>query len=330
MRLRKEIVERVRLHSHAPQGFDGQRKSAKEIILNAGISHIEFSRISKGDAIACIGIDNGIDSQFLSCDAARIKIALLLETPELNGKAIDSVRELHSRLDLVLTYSPGLLREFPDQARMLWLGGSYLRGFEFLRGDPKMPNISISVSRKNSLEGHKLRHEVVRNFRQQDLKVFGRGYRPYRSPKKPYEKFMYSIVVENSRQDHYFTEKLVQCLLFRCVPVYWGTAKLPKEFDERGILRFSSLKELEEIWPTLTAEKYQGLRRQISSNQRAALKYCSTDFTVQRMIAEFLEISELREITIENYFKDFERVLRGRAPFKPSPRARFLQPATYW
>ena len=323
------FVERVRLHAHSTPGFDGQSKRANELILNSGFSHLEFAKDPTKKSIACVGVDDGIDFGFLECRVSRFKIALVLETPELSAGAIESVRDLHSRLDLILTHNAELLHEFPDKAKRLWLGGSYLRGSDSLYCRSKKSEISLSASRKNFLEGHKLRHEIVEKFRSRGLKVMGEGYRPYRSPKRPYGKFMYSVVVENSRAENYFTEKLVHCLLFRCIPVYWGSLTLPPEFDESGIVRFGSLEELEQIWPTLTPENYQNLGGQVLANQRAALKYCSTELSVQRSIADFFELSELREIGVEDYFGNVEEVLDGRAPFLPFSRAKFIPPVAH-
>ena len=46
--------------------------------------------------------------------------------------------------------------------------------------------------------------------------------------------YQYSIAIENSRQTHYFTEKLLDCLLTKTIPIYYGCPNIAEYFDTRG------------------------------------------------------------------------------------------------
>lgn len=50
--------------------------------------------------------------------------------------------------------------------------------------------------------------------------------------------YMFSIVVENSIQDHYFTEKIIDCFLTGTIPVYWGARRIGEYFNSQGIIQF--------------------------------------------------------------------------------------------
>ena len=318
------IKKMLTLHAHATQGFDGQASRARNIVLNSGVSDLTFSREPEVNAVACIGIDNAINQEFLDCKASGFKVAVVLETPDLAREAAESARRLSNRLNLLITHDPVLLKEFPSIGRKLWLGGSYLHRGETLAGTKKSSMISISSSRKNFLEGHRLRHLIISEFRPKGLRVFGNGYKPYRSPATPYSGFRFTLAIENAVSDSYFTEKLIHPLLFRTVPVYWGTTVLPGDFDERGILRFDSLEELRSLWVSLTEERYQNLLPYVLLNQRAALSYCSTELTIQRIISNELDLPQLAGREIGHFFTSLDALIEGRERFLPHPKTKFI------
>lgn len=50
--------------------------------------------------------------------------------------------------------------------------------------------------------------------------------------------YRYSIAIENSKQDCYFSEKFIDCLLTWTMPVYWGCPNLEEYFPEESFIRF--------------------------------------------------------------------------------------------
>jgi len=42
---------------------------------------------------------------------------------------------------------------------------------------------------------------------------------------------MYSVVVESSSEPNYFSEKLIDCLITKTIPVYWGCPNIEEYFD---------------------------------------------------------------------------------------------------
>lgn len=49
-----------------------------------------------------------------------------------------------------------------------------------------------------------------------------------------FDRYQYSIIIENSQQDNYFSEKLVDCLLSKTIPIYWGCPNIGAFFDTTG------------------------------------------------------------------------------------------------
>ena len=98
-------------------------------------------------------------------------------------------------------------------------------------------------SNKIMFEGHKLRHHIANNIK--DVDLFGRGTpNPIDNKEESLVDYRYSIVIENSKTDNYFTEKLIDCLAVGTIPIYWGCSNLNDYFNLEGIITFNTLEEL--------------------------------------------------------------------------------------
>ena len=88
----------------------------------------------------------------------------------------------------------------------------------------------------------------------------------------------FSIAIESSVEESYFTEKLIDCLLTKTVPVYLGCPNISDFFDTRGMVVVSSVKELVEKINTLTDKTYDSMKPYIEENYKRAQKYGSFFF----------------------------------------------------
>jgi hypothetical protein len=307
-------------HTHVLPGILPE-STGGEFALNAGFSKLHLQKQGSSASNFCLAVDSGVDSSFLACAVSLFKVAMLYEPREINQAGYAAAEKHMSELHLVLTNDPELLDRYPQKTQRYPTGGSFLLETERLRG-AKIRNVSISASKKKMLDGHRLRHQVVSEFRGLGLVPMGGGYKKYDSWATPYARFRFSVVIENSAGPFLFTEKLIHSLLFRCIPVYWGATELPHEFSPEGILRFRDIDELHALWPTLNRKKYRELEPFLARNQSAALEYCSTDLNVQRSIASFFGVDEFSKDSATNYFADHKAVLSGSAPFAPIRRIR--------
>lgn len=72
-----------------------------------------------------------------------------------------------------------------------------------------------------------------------------------------FETFQFSIVIENSSQPNYFTEKLIDCLITKTIPIYYGCPNIDEYFDTKGWILLESVgstERLEELY-----QKLQGI-----------------------------------------------------------------------
>jgi hypothetical protein len=117
---------------------------------------------------------------------------------------------------------------------------------------------SFIASSKNWAPGHRLRQEV-RGQLPGWVDSFGHGFAPLENKSDGLRDYAFSIAIENSVQDTYFTEKLVDCFSTGTVPIYWGTRAIEKYFNTDGVIHFDRVDELPGILQSLSVDDY--LRR---------------------------------------------------------------------
>ena len=90
-----------------------------------------------------------------------------------------------------------------------------------------------------------------------------------------FKEFQFSIVIENSRQINYFTEKLMDCLITKTIPIYWGCPNITEFFDTTGwiILETISIDEIINKLNILNDEYYDNYKNIINKNYNETLKY---------------------------------------------------------
>ena len=91
--------------------------------------------------------------------------------------------------------------------------------------------------------------------------------------------YQFSIIVENAKENNYISEKLVDCLIMKTIPIYYGCPNISKYYNTKGwiIIESSSssdvLSELQERLKTLNESYYESFKDDIETNYRIALSY---------------------------------------------------------
>jgi hypothetical protein len=103
-----------------------------------------------------------------------------------------------------------------------------------------------------------------------------------------FDTFQFSIVIENSRQKHYFTEKLCDCLLMRTIPIYYGCPNISSYFDTRGwiLLESDDPTECIEKINSLTESHYDLYRPIIEWNANRCLVYADIYTNINRALSQ--------------------------------------------
>ena len=136
---------------------------------------------------------------------------------------------------------------------------------------------SMIYSHKGGMD-RTLRGEVANVFGYK-LSLYGSG-----SPNGPLDiksqslnDYMFSVVMENSIADNYYTEKIIDCFITGNIPIYRGCKNIGKFFDKRGIIEFNNIEDLRHILDSLTPQKYEEMLPYVKINFELALKYQNPD-----------------------------------------------------
>ena len=216
----------------------------------------------------------------------RCRVSLLLrEPPAVQGRYYRLMPHVAGWFHRILTHNPGILASCPN-ARFTPHGGNWLRR-QVDPDTPKTARISIIASRKASSEGHRLRHRLADWSRAAaaDLDLLGGAYRRLDDKAAGHLPYFFSVVIENCREEGYFTEKIVDALLCGSLPVYWGAPDIERYFDPQGLVVCRTEAELREAICSLTPEDYWTRRDALGANRLRALQYAD----VSGMIAEVLQ-----------------------------------------
>ena len=211
------------------------------------------------------------DESILTVDTLETnqqKVAWLLEPRAVIPHIYNYIENNYDKFDFILTYDDVLVNTGPKflfyPFGCCWVH-PYITGAE----PEKKEYISIIASGKNQTIGHQLRHRVIRELDMVNdpvIDVLGNGYKPLKNKKDGLQKYKFSIVIENSIQDTYFTEKIIDCFATKTVPIYYGTSKITDFFDKTGIISFNTVDQLKEILDGLSEQDYERMREGIEKN----------------------------------------------------------------
>ena len=111
--------------------------------------------------------------------------------------------------------------------------------------------MSIMVSHKSYTPGHKYRHALVSYILKHRLPIdiWGNGakmykqrfpennniYGDFKSMAEMCNNYMFTIAIENTSHDHYFSEKIVNPFMYNTIPLYWGCKKIEEYFPNYSI-----------------------------------------------------------------------------------------------
>lgn len=227
-------------------------------------------------------------------------LSIVLHEPRATHPHVYAFVEEHwEKYYRIYTFDKILLQK--SNSHLLLFGTSWInKENALIASTDSKAGISFLCGSKKLIVGQRLRQTIYRNQLELE-KRSGKTLRFWRSGKDElipkvsprgnpilgtdssakwnlHRPFQFSIVVENSRQDNYFTEKLLDCFLCKTIPIYWGCPNIGDFFSLDGILVINGgdidvLKQLEKILRTCDSAKYESIISAIEYNYQEAFKY---------------------------------------------------------
>ena len=246
------------------------------------------------------------DVVFLALDKPNIgkppgvtKFVQIACEPEAFFKKRHAFIRNHRNYDLLLTHDEEILKACPN-ARLCLYGTTWIPKsvYDTIDVSRKQPKISCLTGSKEFTPAHTYRKFLYANQLNIPLPIkwfrssFGNLLPAYQhnpiltgdidSKVDLFMDFQFSLVIENCRQTHYFSEKLMDCLLTKTIPIYYGCPNISEYFDTRGwiILETTDMNEL--IAKASPLPNYGEFAEVIEHNHREAMKYTSLALNIQR------------------------------------------------
>lgn len=102
----------------------------------------------------------------------------------------------------------------------------------------KSKKISCIASNLQSLAGHQKRYNFVNHCLNLNLGIdfFGKSFKFIEDKWNALYPYQYSIAIENSSKQYYFTEKIQDCFLTYTVPLYFGCTNISQYFPKNSFI----------------------------------------------------------------------------------------------
>jgi len=233
-------------------------------------NYFDWNRNNEGNYV--IVTDNDINQLTIDNNSHKRIFVWLVESPLISPNAYNFVQTNYKNFDTIFTFDKNILELVPN-SKLLPIGGCWIKEIE-RKIYIKNKNVSIISSTKNYLDGHKLRHEVIKKIK--NIDIYGNGYKPIQNKIEGLKDYKFSISIENCKKDFYFTEKLIDCFVTGTIPIYWGCPSINNFFDANGIITFNNLKELDDILQNINGE-YEKRLESVYKNFELSKKYLVAD-----------------------------------------------------
>ena len=225
------------------------------------------------------------------------KNVLIMVEPEVVLHLRSYVVHNAHMFDTIWTCDDVIHRLFPGKAKMFTgSGGAAVLTQDHL--SPKEFKISTWTSSKNlGFPGHNLRIPIYRRQTEfpQNVVFFRNSVPPLlpelgNNPLLPlpddstpegingrevlFDGFQFSVSIENSQQMNYFTDRVLDPLKMKTLPIYWGCPNIGNFFDTSGWIFFDgSPDDLLKKVRALTPDHYDKYIDSINANYEKSIKY---------------------------------------------------------
>lgn len=219
-------------------------------------------------------------------DGYDYRVLVQCEPPVLYRDFYGYVCEIKHQFDLILAYDERIL-QFPNAEKFIPVG-TWLPECNI----DKTNQITFITSSKMFTRDHVIRKQIFKLISElssiNDLSTLFHRSPPFEPNRERYfANAMFNIVCENQYMNDMFTEKLIDCLRSKTVPVFFGCPNIGEYFDERGIIKFSNIEEFKLIITDLNSETYQSMKPYIDRNYELSKPYWQK--TVYERIEDIIE-----------------------------------------
>lgn len=221
---------------------------------------------------------------------ADYKVLVYCGEPDCVLNISKQVIDNQNNFDLILTWKPEVLNQCSNAEKFLFGGRTISEDNLNLN---KTNQISYLTSDKNLTEGHNFRQKVFEFF---DSHNFDGNYKIFTHKSPPridkeiiFNNAKFSIIIENGIEEDYFSEKIIDCLSTKTIPIYRGCPSISKYFDVNGFIIFNTLEELIDIIVNLSKDFYETKLKEVEKNYEMSIQYWDYYGRIKSKIQEKLK-----------------------------------------
>jgi hypothetical protein len=116
--------------------------------------------------------------------------------------------------------------------------------------------------------------------------MFGPNYKHLNYKLEALKSFQFHICPENTRNDIYFTEKIIDCFAVGTIPIYWGCNKIADYFNSNGIIEVDNESEILYVINNLSDFKIN--QKAIEENYNLSKNYWLPEDRILSLVNSFL------------------------------------------
>jgi hypothetical protein len=233
----------------------------------------------------CVFMDHDVLGGFNS--SAKYKYLWLCESKVIVPRAhelvmaqLDLMASVYRRIfthELSLLQVSPIFQYIPPAANYTWI-----KDFSHIE---KRRLATMVSSGKNYTQGHQVRNLMMADVREKFpwVEIYGRNFRPFSKKEDVLKDVMFSVTVENTVYECYYTEKLMDCFASRTIPLYMGAREVDKWFDPNGIIRIDE-STFPDVLSEISREMYNNLSEAIEHNFNVAILHERADDALYRAV----------------------------------------------
>lgn len=207
--------------------------------------------------------DNYINSDLDKYPKNIKKYGWIIESKDIIPNLIANIKqnynEYSTKFDMIFTHDKELLT-LGDKMKFAKTA-SCSTWIEDVDIHKKTKLVSMIASSKCMCEGHKYRLKQINRFKN-SVDLYGRGFNPIDKKETGLKDYMFSIAIENSKYETYFTEKISDCFATGTIPIYYGSPDIHEYFNIDGIILLNDNFKIE----NLSMELYESKKEAIIDN----------------------------------------------------------------
>tara|TARA_R110001592_G_scaffold71981_3_gene219688 strand:- start:6478 stop:8175 length:1698 start_codon:yes stop_codon:yes gene_type:complete len=276
---------------YTPSGASALASVPKKFTYCHSQTDVEFDMVLLNDG----EISEYLDGKLRVYKDVPIVARLHEQRDYFQSKLANKVKDNHQQFHTILTYDKILLDTLPNAK---FCNAEGITAFSIFPNVMNIPSFHPKItgkfdvsktikifpkdnfnravcitSAKAFLPGHNVRLNFIRNSKDK-IDLYGKGIKEVESKLDVLHNYAFALAIENnvSKNDYYFTEKLIECFITGTIPIYYGCPNIDKFFDTRGILTFNTQNELDDILDNLNEEKYNSMLKYAKANYEKAKK----------------------------------------------------------